>query len=166
MISPQATVRILGMTCTPLSNRAVRPLNHASGVEALQASWLASASQRRAWCFCSSWPVQAPKSAMLAQVRAHWVELTNHMIRVLTGVLGFSRSLQTLSFRHMRQLVSRLLENASTTVNIIVTLTNLRHHSGHARTPPHRVSPEVTQVSRFKCHPVRTGGRTAALRSH
>ena len=83
---------------------------------------------------------------------------TNHMIHVL---IGFSHYLlvQVLSFRHMRQLFSRLLEDASATVNIVVTLTSLRHHGGDARTPTRCVSSEVTQVSRFKCQPVRTRGR-------
>ena len=52
-----------------------------------------------------------------------------------------------------------LLETASTTVNIVVTLTNLKHHGGHSRSPLHRVSPEETQVSRFKCQWFRTRGR-------
>ena len=87
------------------------------------------------------------------QVRAHLVHALKIGMAVdvtrahqshdpcLDRVLGFSHSLlgQALSFRHMRHLFSRLLENVSTIVNITVTLTNLIHHSGHAKTPPHRV---------------------------
>ena len=43
-------------------------------------------------------------------------------------------------------IVSRLLEYASTMVNIVVPLTNLRHHGhhgGHARTPTSRILSEV-----------------------
>ena len=95
--------------------------------------------------------------ALLAQVCAHLVRVLKigmavEAIRIHQshdpcldlGILAQRAGPGAL--RHMRHLLSRLLENASTLVNITVTLTNLRHHSGHARTPLHRDSPVVTSV--------------------
>ena len=84
--------------------------------------------------------------------------LNSHRIRVLTVTLGFSYS-KGPSLRYMRQFLSRLLVNASSTFDTVVALTNLRHHSGHARAPTSRILPEETQVSRFQrpgCGPAKS----------
>ena len=78
--------------------------------------------------------------------------LTKHTICVPTRVLRVTHSVpcQALTLRHMRQLLCRLLEHASTIVDITVPLINLKHHCRHSRTPLPRVSLEVAQISRFK----------------
>ena len=115
-VAPQATVSILGMICTRCQKgRFFRWLNYAFGVEVLQASWPSPTSQRKAWRFWSSWPLQAPKRPMVTEANDFdimWFISESHAAQNHAGASGKTGLDETRPVSTVMFLLQECFENS------------------------------------------------------